>query len=172
MWSYRQVLLGRREPGKSGFTYTSLEQLEHGPYAGNGLTPEEKEARKKEMAAHRRECRAKAKSLRAGELCPSCIKAAEEKAAAEADAAEDQRRGLPTLATGSPKQIAWAKTIRRQYFDLMADCPQPFVDWLRSHRDAEWWIDKRRWTTDDFRRRFRDREKYEGFGACRIASID
>lgn len=56
---------------------------------------------------------------RASRLCPDCYRAAQEELHAaenQASAAANARDGLPAL-HGSPKQVAWAETIRRQALD-------------------------------------------------------
>ncbi len=50
---------------------------------------------------------------------------------------------LPELA-GSPKQVAWATSIREELlFAVAADCGVPAAAALAAHADAAWWIDNR-----------------------------
>lgn len=51
-----------------------------------------------------------------GQVCPSCKRAAEEEAAKEITEGME----LPEL-EGSPKQIAWANTIRAKFIDTIRD---------------------------------------------------
>lgn len=66
---------------------------------------------------------------------------------------ESKEAGLPEL-TGSEKQIAWAKSLRREFIDKYDSIPQteagkPFKEFfLGRHTDSKFWIDKRNDVTD------------------------
>lgn len=108
-------------------------------------------------------------------LCSDCWKAAQDKKHAEESAqaqAANAASGLPTL-EGSPKQIAWAETIRKTWLSELAEyCQKVRADipsyWssssvelrsqaaqelsdatylveseLRKNQSARWWIDHR-----------------------------
>lgn len=95
--------------------------------------------------------------------CTSCYedRVAKERAESSAKAAEQAKAsGLPSL-TGSPKQIAWAETIRaekmaemRQLLDLINEHPVPVEarilaaihslhEELQAQSASRWWIDNR-----------------------------
>ena len=79
--------------------------------------------------------------------CWECVKAeATAKAKSEAEA-----KGLPALA-GSPKQIAWAETIRAEIIEdlersiagaVLSDAGKEAIAMLRGVAGAKWWIDNR-----------------------------
>ena len=95
-------------------------------------------------------------------LCESC--AAEKKAAATAQAAETAKKaGLPEL-TGSPKQVAWAETLRAARIkelgkedinDLAEDIEkspaevEQAIAKIRRTAAAAWWIENRNVSIDD-----------------------
>lgn len=84
--------------------------------------------------------------------CPDCYKKrmAQEREKANTQAAEQSAEmGLPDL-VGSPKQIAWATTIRygflAEYYplDKLKESGKAFLaQWLSDHTEARFWIDKR-----------------------------
>lgn len=73
-------------------------------------------------------------------LCSDCYRASREE-------------GLPEL-TGTERQIAWAKSLRREFIDKYDSIPQtedgkPFKEFfLGRHTDSKFWIDKREDITD------------------------
>lgn len=75
-------------------------------------------------------------------LCPSCYK---EKQQEEAKAFD-----LPAL-TGTPRQVAWAETLRngvfeKLEFEKLARGKNPtdeFVDWLKGQTESRFWIDNK-----------------------------
>jgi hypothetical protein len=97
-------------------------------------------------------------------LCTDCWRAEQDRQKQEASAAAaeaNQSAGLPAL-SGSPKQIAWAESIRRpvcaclQSLDLtskgdlpaevnleIADAQVLLVDEIVQQASAKWWIDNR-----------------------------
>lgn len=89
-------------------------------------------------------------------LCPDCFKAkkaAEHKAENDAAKAEAEKEGLPEL-TGSPKQVAWAITLRQQVLDdiagILAKTPVQsqkmaldFKAWAVGQTESRFWIDHR-----------------------------
>ena len=86
--------------------------------------------------------------------CPECYKArqqAERETANEKAAQESRAVGWPEL-SGSPKQVAWATTIRKAKIDeLMAREPTDtglrYITWIiQTHTDAKYWIDNRDWS--------------------------
>lgn len=81
--------------------------------------------------------------------CPECAKRAREeqhKAEAEAAAKEAEDMELPAL-TGSPKQIAWANTIRGKFIALLQETKGVKMDnaliVIRLYTSSSWWIDHR-----------------------------
>lgn len=86
--------------------------------------------------------------------CPECYKArkqAEREEANEQAAQESKEKQWPEL-SGSPKQTAWANTIRKNKIDeIMALDPNEdgmrYITWIiQAHTDAGWWIDNREWS--------------------------
>ncbi len=88
----------------------------------------------------------------AGQPCYACKRAAQDKVRAEAaSAAAAATTDLPAL-TGSPKQIAWATTIRaeaRGAIDAtiagkeLPEAARRALDALYAQTDAGWWIEQR-----------------------------
>lgn len=89
-------------------------------------------------------------------ICPDCKKAQQDKANAAA-ANKAAEAGLPEL-TGTPKQIAWAESIRYKYYEFILDyiskCPDSEDKEsaittvtnalkLESATKSSWWIDNR-----------------------------
>lgn len=88
-------------------------------------------------------------------VCPECYKAqkdAERKAENEKAAEAAETRGMQEL-SGSPKQVAWANTIREkamQYIDktmnLEDERVKNLIQYINTNADtksASWWIDRR-----------------------------
>lgn len=100
--------------------------------------------------------------------CPECYKAkqqAEKDAANEQAKKENQEAGLPELVDGTPKQVAWAETIRankvvslnnllkelKEFIEKSnneqhkADCLCciKIVESYKAQNSAVWWIDNR-----------------------------
>lgn len=83
--------------------------------------------------------------------CSDCYKARKQKerdAANAASAEENKSMGWAVL-TGSPKQIAWAETIRakartniRMQIKNIEAC-KVVLNWLSGKEKASWWIDNR-----------------------------
>ena len=96
--------------------------------------------------------------------CYAARKAAEREAENQAAAEAAKEQALPEL-TGSPKQIAWAETIRQKYIaaidqkieeikssklrrvaenrsEMLGEA-QGFREWLLTHTDSRFWIDNR-----------------------------
>ena len=75
-------------------------------------------------------------------LCPSCYKEKQQKEAAAFD--------LPAL-TGTPKQVAWAETLRngvfeKLEFEKLARGKNPtdeFLAWLKDQTESRFWIDNK-----------------------------
>lgn len=88
--------------------------------------------------------------------CPDCYQTRvrmerQEENAAAAEA--NKTAGLPGL-TGSPKQVAWAESIRShglEYagskFSKTSEQAQQILEWLRGQSKAVWWIEHR-WAFD------------------------
>lgn len=81
--------------------------------------------------------------------CPECAKRAREeqhKAEAEEAAKVTEGMDLPEL-TGTPKQVAWANTIRGQFIALLQKEEGVRMDValiiIRLYTSASWWIDNR-----------------------------
>lgn len=112
-------------------------------------------------------------------VCPDCYKAEQERKRQEANEAAKKRAeemNLPEL-TGSPKQIAWANTLRDERLEQekacyeanirhnelllkeqperqkefeqankeLAESEKEYREYLISHTESKWWIDKRNW---------------------------
>ena len=88
-------------------------------------------------------------------VCPECYKAqkdAERKAENEKAAEAAETRGMQEL-SGSPKQVAWANTIREKvmkYIDktmnLEDERVKNLIQYINTNADtksASWWIDRR-----------------------------
>lgn len=88
-------------------------------------------------------------------VCPECYKAqkdAERKAENEKSAEAAKARGMQEL-SGSPKQVAWANTIREkvmEYIDktmnLEDERVKNLIQYINTNADtksASWWIDRR-----------------------------
>jgi hypothetical protein len=78
-----------------------------------------------------------------GQPCLDCKREAENEAANNLAA----EQGLPPL-VGSPKQVAWANTLRQRAWDLIETNQweeEQYADglrnWVFSHTQARWWID-------------------------------
>lgn len=95
-------------------------------------------------------------------VCTDCYKAAKEaERAAEAKIAAEKNKGLPQL-IGTPKQIAWAETIRAEILKdakvyranaeaatdpgakIRAEAILNVINGYEAHVSASWWIDHRR----------------------------
>lgn len=84
--------------------------------------------------------------------CYAARKAAEREAANQAAAEAAKSQELPEL-TGSPKQVAWAETIRQKRLQSIREAmgdeatwephQKQFYDWVTGHTAASWWIDRR-----------------------------
>ena len=88
-------------------------------------------------------------------VCPECYKAqkdAERKAENEKSAEAAKDRGMQEL-SGSPKQVAWANTIREKvmaYIDKTMDLEDErvknliqYINTSADTKSASWWIDRR-----------------------------
>jgi len=89
--------------------------------------------------------------LEANAVCPECHRARMEQERAEATAkaaADAEAESLPKL-NGTPKQIAWAETIRRDAIDklkaagLKEEIVGKVIAIVCAEADCRWWIDHR-----------------------------
>ena len=77
--------------------------------------------------------------------CTSCVEEAKRSAAARVQLAALEQLGpvrLPPL-SGSPRQVAWAETIRLQQLAALHRASPHVVEQAARREDARWWIDHR-----------------------------
>lgn len=121
-------------------------------------------------------------------LCPECYQnqLQSERAKASVEAAQKSKlEGLPKL-EGSPKQVAWAETIRRKILDELEESARDYepqivadmVDRIRltlQSSSSKWWIDHRdrSWNVHGIVLDLARKAKSEGgqFGISRRSSI-
>ena len=77
--------------------------------------------------------------------CTICVAEAKQTAAAKVRAAARERIGAVELRplTGSPRQVAWAETMRLQQLAALHQAVPDAVSRAASLDDARWWIDHR-----------------------------
>lgn len=95
--------------------------------------------------------------------CTECWKAEQEAKRAEENARASEKAqelGLPEL-TGSPKQIAWATTIRQKAMETLTNdlkkiqqperpCEAMAIDIVALEKSAGWWIDNKKLGGDSY----------------------
>ena len=101
---------------------------EHHVVAGYWVADQDREAAR--LARHR---------------CRDCVEQAKQVAAAQAQSAAREQLGavsLPPL-RGSPRQVAWAETIRLQQLAALCRAMPGIVEQAAQLDDARWWIEHR-----------------------------